>query len=165
MMMMMIIIILLGEVMGPVISAILDGNTFQPLIRLPLGCAEQSISRLGPLVYVAKYLKETGQTTAEKETQVYDYIREGVQHSMQYRKPGNNFGFWPSQTYQGSTSLTAFSTKIFLLAEEFNAMGTVPSNVICSGVEWMAQQQKPSGAFQEPSSIGRRLMVRKWRPE
>ena len=148
-----------GQVMGPVTSALLDGNTFQNLIRAPSGCGEQTLIRLGPLVYVAKYLKETGQMTGEKEKRIYDLIRQGVQHEMQYRKPGGGFAVWTSNRYPPSTWLTAFATKIFSQAREFNALGNDPSDVICKAVEWMAQQQKPSGAYQDPYKVHHREMT------
>ena len=135
-----------GEVMGPVTSAVLNGTTLQHLILIPTGCGEQTLSKLGIMVYVGKYLKETGQMTGQTERKIYDYTRRGVEHAMQYQKPGGGFSVWswtPPRIF-----LTAFATKIFSQAREFNALDNVPSDVICNATEWVTQRQNANGGYQ-----------------
>lgn len=86
--------------MGPVIEAVLNGATLDTLFRLPTGCGEQTASKLGPLVYVAKYLKETGQITGEWEKQLYDNITTGIRNEMTFRR--SDGGFSMSSTSQKS---------------------------------------------------------------
>ena len=146
--------------MGPVTSVMLDASTFQHLIDAPHGCGEQTLIILGPLVYVARYLKGTGQMTGGMEKKIYDHIRSGVLHEMQYRRASGGFARFPDRV-PASTWLTAFVAKIFSQAREFNAFGSDPSNVICNAVEWMGRQQKRNGAYYDTYTLPfRRLQVR-----
>ena len=158
-----------GKVMGPITSVMLDPNTLEHLIYAPHGCGEQTLIILGPLVYVAKYLKETDQMTGAMEKKIYGHMRYGVVHEMQYRRASGGFARFPvgvpTSGYPNgvptSTWLSAFAAKIFSQAREFNVFGNDPSDVICKAVEWMGQQQKPNGAYYDTYTLFfRRLQVR-----
>ena len=62
--------------MGPVVEQLLAADGLNHLIRLPRGCGEQTLIRLGPLVYVAKYLRASGQT-GDREQNIHNKIRSG----------------------------------------------------------------------------------------
>ncbi len=63
--------------MGAAVEDMINGGLTK-LIQLPTGCGEQTMIRLGPVVYVLKYLYsiENGVTpTVEKKA--YDFMRKG----------------------------------------------------------------------------------------
>ena len=82
-----------GEVMGPIVQAVVDGAGFNNLIRMPTGCGEQTMLTLGPMVYVAKYLKESNQLTSDEEEQLRDFINKG--------RSVDNGCLWDYQMAQG----------------------------------------------------------------
>jgi hypothetical protein len=50
----------------------------EQLIRKPVGCGEQTMMYLAPMVYAMKYLIQTDQDTPEIETKGFDLIRGGT---------------------------------------------------------------------------------------
>ena len=62
--------------MGPVVTNLINGG-LESLLRLPTGCGEQTMLKLGPNVYVFQYLRNTNQVTEAIEQNAYKFIQSG----------------------------------------------------------------------------------------
>jgi hypothetical protein len=68
--------VIAGNLMEGTIQELLKGT--ESLIKKPMGCAEQNMMRLAPMVYAMKYLIQTNQETPEIETRGFADIRAGT---------------------------------------------------------------------------------------
>ena len=146
--------------MGAATSVMLGENTFDNLSSASTHCAEDTLSNLGQVIYVAKYLKETGQMTGEKRKNRF-ITSSGKVYNVRCStgKPGGGFATWLGDRSLPSAWVTAFASKIFSQGREFNILDDDPSDVICKAVEWMAQQQEPSGAYKDPYGVRHRPLT------
>lgn len=58
------------------VTSVISGG-LENLLRMPMGCGEQTMMFLAPNVYVLRYLIKTGQVTAEIESRAYALIQSG----------------------------------------------------------------------------------------
>lgn len=130
-----------GTVMGQAVTTTLSGAV-QHFIRLPTGCAEQTMTALAPLVYTMLYLKRSKQMTPSAETNGYNYINNGYIHQLKYRQTDGSFGYSPSNP--SNMGLTAFAARVFCQAYDFIR---VSKDVSCNAVTWLLRYQKATGAF------------------
>ncbi|XP_023212124.1 C3 and PZP-like alpha-2-macroglobulin domain-containing protein 8 [Centruroides sculpturatus] len=115
---------------------------------MPVGCGEQNMMYMGPTLYTLRFLKVKGDVTPEREGKIYNFIREGYNRQLTYRKEDGSYGAW-IQT-PSSTWLTAFTMKVFCQANKFIF---VDENVICSGIKWLISHQKDDGAFEDAHPV------------
>ena len=65
-----------GNLIGPAVSTLISGG-LENLLRMPMGCGEQTMMFLAPNVYVLQYLSKTKQVTADIESRAYEMIQSG----------------------------------------------------------------------------------------
>ena len=65
-----------GNIIGPVVTSLITGG-LESLLRMPMGCGEQTMIFLAPNVYVMQYLLRTRQVTADIESKAYRMIQSG----------------------------------------------------------------------------------------
>ncbi|XP_071947324.1 venom factor-like [Antedon mediterranea] len=156
-----------GTVMGPTISAIVDD--LDKMIKKPTGCGEQTLIRMGPNVFVTKYLTQTNQMTSDFERKAFRYLRMGYAMELTFFKPNGAFSLWgPSSKGEpylpgdtSSTWLTAFGTKILCHAKD---LIYVDPDVICRAIGWLtnpekSEVQRDDGAFKELFRVHHREMT------
>ena len=69
---------LIGNLMGAAVQDIINGGLTN-LIKMPVGCGEQTMMRMAPTVYVLRYLLTLkNAVTSEIETKAYSFIRQGL---------------------------------------------------------------------------------------
>uniref|UniRef100_A0A2K5CNK3 Uncharacterized protein n=1 Tax=Aotus nancymaae TaxID=37293 RepID=A0A2K5CNK3_AOTNA len=126
------------------------------LLRLPKGCAEQTMIYLAPTLAASRYLDKTEQWSSlppETKDHAVDLIQKGYMRIQQFRKTDGSYGAW--LTRDSSTWLTAFVLKVLSLAQE--QVGGSPEN-LQETAKWLLSQQQADGSFQDPCPVLHRGM-------
>ncbi|XP_032124926.1 complement C4-A isoform X1 [Sapajus apella] len=126
------------------------------LLRLPKGCAEQTMIYLAPTLAASRYLDKTEQWSSlppETKDHAVDLIQKGYMRIQQFRKTDGSYGAW--LTRDSSTWLTAFVLKVLSLAQE--QVGGSPENLE-ETAKWLLSQQQADGSFQDPCPVLHRGM-------
>ncbi|XP_036023843.1 complement C4-A [Onychomys torridus] len=126
------------------------------LLRLPRGCAEQTMIFLAPTLTASHYLDKTEQWSKlppETKDHAVDLIQKGHMRIQQFRKKDGSFGAWLHR--DSSTWLTAFVLKILSLAQE--QVGDSPEK-LQQTAGWLLAQQLGDGSFHDPCPVIHRGM-------
>uniref|UniRef100_A0A2K6G8G9 Uncharacterized protein n=1 Tax=Propithecus coquereli TaxID=379532 RepID=A0A2K6G8G9_PROCO len=126
------------------------------LLRLPRGCAEQTMIYLAPTLAASHYLDKTEQWSMlppETKDHAVDLIQKGYMRIQQFRKTDGSYGAWLHR--DSSTWLTAFVLKVLSLAQE--QVGGSPEK-LQETAEWLLTQQQDDGSFQDPCPVIHRAM-------
>lgn len=126
------------------------------LLRLPRGCAEQTMIYLAPTLTASHYLDRTEQWSKlppETKDHAVDLIQKGHMRIQQFRKKDGSFGAWLHR--DSSTWLTAFVLKILSLAQE--QVGDSPEK-LQETADWLLSQQLGDGSFHDPCPVIHRGM-------
>lgn len=142
----------IGTEFGPTVETIVHDP--ETLVRMPVGCSEQTMMYMGPTLYTLKFLKVKGEITPEFEGKIYNFIREGYKRGVSFKKADGSYGAWAHTP--SSTWLTAFIMKIFCQASKFIH---VDKNVVHSGINWVISQQKSDGSFEDAHPVYHRDMM------
>jgi CD109 antigen len=129
---------LTGSVMSQTIEG-LDG-----LLRMPFGCGEQNMILLAPNVFVARYLKESGQLKPEVMAKAEELTLTGYQRQLTYRRPDGSFSAFGTSDKEGSLWLSAFVLKTFAQARD---LIFVDDGVLTALRGWIRGHQRPDGSF------------------
>ncbi|XP_043910701.1 C3 and PZP-like alpha-2-macroglobulin domain-containing protein 8 [Protopterus annectens] len=136
---------LIGDVMGPTL------NNLDKLVRLPFGCGEQNMIHFAPNVFVLKYLQKTKQLSPEVENEATDYLLQGYQRQLTYKRQDGSYSAFGERDSSGSMWLTAFVLKSFAQSGSFIF---IDPKELMSAKEWIIQHQKEDGSF---PAVGRIL--------
>lgn len=126
------------------------------LLRLPRGCAEQTMIYLAPTLTASHYLDRTEQWSRlppETKDHAADLIQKGHMRIQQFRKKDGSFGAWLHR--DSSTWLTAFVLKILSLAQD--QVGDSPEK-LQETAGWLLGQQLGDGSFHDPCPVIHRGM-------
>ncbi|XP_054395865.2 C3 and PZP-like alpha-2-macroglobulin domain-containing protein 8 isoform X6 [Pongo abelii] len=134
-----------GDVMGPTL------NHLNNLLRLPFGCGEQNMIHFAPNVFVLKYLQKTQQLSPEMERETTDYLVQGYQRQLTYKRQDGSYSAFGERDASGSMWLTAFVLKSFTQARSFIF---VDPRELAATKSWIIQQQQADGSF---PAVGRVL--------
>ncbi|KAG8448577.1 hypothetical protein GDO86_015609 [Hymenochirus boettgeri] len=121
------------------------------LIRVPYGCAEQTMISTSPGVYALRYLDHTGKwlmLPPDRKDQGLDNMRQGYLRILQFKKKDGSYGAWLHR--ESSTWLTAFVVKVMSLCRNYI---DVDVEQIRLSVNYLIFMQKSTGAFQEKLSV------------
>ncbi|CAI9531413.1 unnamed protein product [Staurois parvus] len=99
--------------MGPTVS------NLDNLLRLPFGCGEQNMIHFAPNVFVLKYLQKTKQLCPEVESEAVDYLLQGYQRQLTYKRQDGSYSAFGERDSSGSMWLTAFVLKSFAQSRGF----------------------------------------------
>uniref|UniRef100_A0A2K5D6R1 C3 and PZP like alpha-2-macroglobulin domain containing 8 n=1 Tax=Aotus nancymaae TaxID=37293 RepID=A0A2K5D6R1_AOTNA len=136
---------IIGDVMGPTL------NHLANLLRLPFGCGEQNMIHFAPNVFVLKYLQKTQQLSPEVERETTDYLVQGYQRQLTYKRQDGSYSAFGERDASGSMWLTAFVLKSFAQARSFIF---VDPRELAAAKGWIIQQQRADGSF---PAVGRVL--------
>ena len=113
-------------VTGSYLTQSIEG--LERLLQMPFGCGEQNMILFAPNVFVARYLRETGQLKPEVMARAENLMITGYQRELTYRRSDGSFepvGFLHHQELlgglQGENALTAFVTVALLEAGQGGA--------------------------------------------
>lgn len=126
------------------------------LLRLPRGCAEQTMIYLAPTLTASHYLDRTEQWSKlppETRDHAEDLIQKGHMRIQQFRKKDGSFGAWLHR--DSSTWLTAFVLKILSLAQK--QVSDSPQK-LQETAGWLLSQQLADGSFHDPCPVIHRAM-------
>ncbi|KAK2565842.1 C3 and PZP-like alpha-2-macroglobulin domain-containing protein 8 [Acropora cervicornis] len=144
------------NLIGPAVSTLISGG-LENLLRMPMGCGEQTMMFLAPNVYVLQYLSKTKQVTADIESRAYEMIQSGYQRALNYRRTDKSFSAF-GESRPGSTWLTAFATRVFCAAGKFDGI-EIDEALVCDSVSWILDNQRLDGAFPEVKDIIHKSMM------
>ncbi|XP_068090260.1 C3 and PZP-like alpha-2-macroglobulin domain-containing protein 8 [Hyperolius riggenbachi] len=136
---------IIGDVMGPTVS------NLDNLLRLPFGCGEQNMIHFAPNVFVLKYLQKTKQLCPEVETEAVDYLLQGYQRQLTYKRQDGSYSAFGERDSSGSMWLTAFVLKSFAQSRGFIYIDPLE---LSAAKVWIIQHQKKDGSF---PAVGRIL--------
>ncbi|KAM4696196.1 complement C4-B-like [Rhinophrynus dorsalis] len=134
----------------------LSADGVSKLIRVPYGCAEQTMISTSPVVYAVRYLDHTEKWTMlppDRKDQGLENMRQGYSRILTYRKKDASYGAWLERT--SSTWLTAFVVKVLSLCRLYIE---VDVNEIRSSAQYLTSMQTSTGAFQELLTVIHRDM-------
>nr|FAA01197.1 TPA: complement C4 isoform-B [Notamacropus eugenii] len=126
------------------------------LLRVPTGCAEQTMVSLSPTLAASRYLDKTeqwGKLPPEMKDHAVDLIQKGYARILQFRKSDGSYGAWLHR--DSSTWLTAFVLKVLSIAQE-QVGGSVEG--LRETVQWLLTKQLGDGSFQDPCPVLDRKM-------
>ncbi|XP_012890400.1 PREDICTED: complement C4-A [Dipodomys ordii] len=126
------------------------------LLRLPQGCAEQTMTLLAPTLAASHYLDKTEQWSKlkpETKDHAVDLIQKGYMRIQQFRKKDGSYGAWLHR--DSSTWLTAFVLKVLSLAQE-QVGGSLEK--LQETAQWLLSQQQEDGSFHDPCPVIHRGM-------
>nr|XP_033811133.1 C3 and PZP-like alpha-2-macroglobulin domain-containing protein 8 isoform X1 [Geotrypetes seraphini] len=129
---------IIGDVMGPTL------NNLDNLLRLPFGCGEQNMVHFAPNVFVLKYLQKTKQLSPEVEAEVIDYLLQGYQRQLTYKRQDGSYSAFGERDSSGSMWLTAFVLKSFAQSRRFTF---IDPKELSAAKDWIIQHQKADGSF------------------
>ncbi|MEE6510015.1 hypothetical protein FKM82_028976 [Ascaphus truei] len=129
---------IIGDVMGPTV------NNLDNLLRLPFGCGEQNMIHFAPNVFVLKYLQKTKQLCAEVESEAVDYLLQGYQRQLTYKRQDGSYSAFGERDSSGSMWLTAFVLKSFAQSRGFIF---IDPGELSAAKDWIIQHQKRDGSF------------------
>ena len=115
------------------------------LLQMPFGCGEQNMILFAPNVYVARYLKETGQLKPEIMAKSEHLMLVGYQRELTYRRHDGSFSAFGDSDQEGSLWLTAFVLKTFA---EAKALMYIDQAVIDTAAAWIVAHQRGDGSFE-----------------
>lgn len=136
---------MIGDVMGPTL------NNLDNLLRLPFGCGEQNMIHFAPNVFVLRYLQKTKQLFTEVESEATDYLLQGYQRQLTYKREDGSYSAFGERDSSGSMWLTAFVLKSFAQSRGFIY---IDPKELDTAKEWIIQHQQDDGSF---PAVGRIL--------
>ena len=131
-------------VTGSYLTQTIEG--LDQLLRMPFGCGEQNMILYAPNVYIARYLRETGQLKPEIMAKAEHLMTVGYQRELTYRRQDGSFSAFGDSDKEGSLWLTAFVMKTFA---EAKALTYVDPAVIDSAAAWIESHQLDDGSFED----------------
>lgn len=135
---------IVGDLLGDTLSNLAN------LIQISYGCGEQNMLNLVPTIIVLFYLTVTGQATPDLRARGISYGEDGYQRQLGYRRSDGSFSAFGNSDPVGSTWLTAYCIKTFILAEQFF---DIDQTVIQSGFDFILSKQNKDGKFREDGNV------------
>jgi CD109 antigen len=141
-------------VTGTMLSQTING--LEGLLRMPFGCGEQNMLLFAPNVFIARYLKETGQLKPEVMAKAEVMMLTGYQRQLTYRRADASFSAFGQSDKEGSLWLTAFVLKTFAQARD---LLYIDEQVLTTAREWIKRVQRPDGAFEPVGFVHHKEMM------
>ncbi|XP_025048727.1 complement C4 [Alligator sinensis] len=141
---------------GDVLESALSPEGLSRLLRVPYGCAEQTMFFMAPGLYAMRYLDETeqwDQLSPDRKEEGLQNLRTGYERILTFRKEDGSYGAW--LTRPSSTWLTAFVVRVLALSRQYQPVDEVG---LRGSVRWLLRHQQPDGSFNDPNPIIHREM-------
>ncbi|KAM5146547.1 complement C4-B-like [Mantella aurantiaca] len=129
----------------------LSAEGVSSLIRVPYGCAEQTMMSTAPGVYAMHYLDKTNKwhtLPPDRKDQGLENMRNGHTRILHYRKSDGSYGAWLERP--SSIWLTSFVVKVMSPCSKYI---DVDVEGIWKSVVYLADKQTGTGAFQETTPL------------
>lgn len=133
-----------GDIMGSTLK------NLENLIRMSYGCGEQNMLNFVPNIVVLRYLEATNKSNEAIKTRAVGFMERGYQQELQYLRSDGSFSAFGNSDPFGSTWLTGFVVKSFLLAKSYI---TVDMNVVQRALDFLTSKQNLDGSFREDGRV------------
>ena len=133
----------LVSVTGSYLAQTIEG--LEGLLQMPFGCGEQNMILFAPNVFVADYLRDTGQIKPEVMAKAERLMITGYQRELTYRRGDGSFSAFGDSDDEGSLWLTAFVLKTFSQAR---GMIHIDPDVLSASQDWILRHQRRDGSFE-----------------
>ncbi|KAB5550613.1 hypothetical protein PHYPO_G00055780 [Pangasianodon hypophthalmus] len=140
-----------GGVMGESVDNCLNLDGVNELIKLPTGCAEQTMVKMSPAIHAMNYLDATNQwlsLKAERREEAQTMIQAGYTRVLTYKKDDGSYGAFlktPSSIW-----LTAFIAKELSRSRDII---DVTDSYIEEAISYLISKQKADGAWDDPNPL------------
>jgi uncharacterized protein YfaS (alpha-2-macroglobulin family) len=114
----------------------------ESMLRMPGGCFEQTSSANYPNLLVLDYLRETGTSMPEVETQVKEYLKVGYQRLVGYESPSGGFDWWGRDP--GHEALSAYGLMEFV---DMKRVYDVDQALIDRTAKWLLSRKDGKGSW------------------
>uniref|UniRef100_A0A8C3T2G1 Complement C4 gamma chain n=1 Tax=Chelydra serpentina TaxID=8475 RepID=A0A8C3T2G1_CHESE len=145
-----------GDIMGESIQNCLSPAGIDKLIKVPTGCAEQTMVTMAPATYAIEYLDASEQWInfkPERKEEAHNMIEQGYTRLLEFQKEDGSYGAF--KTTPSSTWLTAFIAKVLTRCRKYIS---VEDRYIHKAVSYLLGQQQADGSFRDPHPVMDRLM-------
>lgn len=114
----------------------------ESMLRMPGGCFEQTSSSNYPNLLVLDYLRETGTSMPEIETQVKEYLEVGYKRLVGYESPSGGFDWWGRDP--GHEALSAYGLMEFV---DMKRVYDVDQALIDRTAKWLLSRKNGKGSW------------------
>lgn len=135
---------IVGDILGTTL------NNLENLLQASYGCGEQNMLNFVPNIVILRYLEISNQLTDSIRTKTLTYIELGYQRELEYLRTDGSFSAFGNSDPQGSTWLTGFVVKSFLLAKPYT---TIDMNIIQNSLNFILSKQNTDGSFREDGRV------------
>uniref|UniRef100_A0A8C3H6J2 C4a anaphylatoxin n=1 Tax=Chrysemys picta bellii TaxID=8478 RepID=A0A8C3H6J2_CHRPI len=145
-----------GDIMGESIQNCLSPAGIDKLIKVPTGCAEQTMVTMAPATYAIEYLDASEQWInfkPERKEEAHNMIAQGYTRLLEFQKEDGSYGAFKKTP--SSTWLTAFIAKVLTRCRKYIS---VEDRYIHKAVSYLLGQQQADGSFRDPHPVMDRLM-------
>ncbi|NXE46864.1 CO4 protein, partial [Casuarius casuarius] len=145
-----------GNIMGESTENCLTAAGIDKLIRVPTGCAEQTMVKMAPAVYAIEYLDASEQwvdLNPERKDEAVRMIEQGYTRLLEFQKEDGSYGAF--KTIPSSVWLTAFIVKVLTRCREYIS---VQESHIHISVSYLLDQQQGDDSFHDPHPVLDRTM-------
>uniref|UniRef100_A0A5F8H770 Uncharacterized protein n=1 Tax=Monodelphis domestica TaxID=13616 RepID=A0A5F8H770_MONDO len=152
-------VIIQGNPIADIIEETIDGKGLSEYLRLPEGCAEQTLSKATRTIISTHYLDSTQQwdkVGINRRKESINYIKEGFAKMLTFKKSDHSFATFPQNP--SSTWMTAYWVKVFSMA---SGIMNIDRYSLCGSVNWLIlQRQRLDGSFFDTATQYSYIMVR-----
>lgn len=141
-------------VTGSLLSQTIEG--LDSLLQMPYGCGEQNMLLFAPDVFIARYLRETGQDKPEIMAKAEALMLTGYQRQLTYRRADDSYSAFGQSDKSGSLWLTAFVLKTFAQASD---LIYIDEAVQTAARDWIRGVQGRDGAFEQVGFVHHQAMM------
>ena len=128
---------------GSYLTQTIEG--LEGLLSMPFGCGEQNMILFAPNVFVANYLRESGQLKPEVMAKAEHLMITGYQRELTYRRSDGSFSAFGESDQEGSLWLTAFVLKTFAQSQ---GLIYIDPDVLDEAAAWILTHQRSDGSFE-----------------
>ncbi|XP_067934593.1 ovostatin-like [Watersipora subatra] len=140
-----------GDVMGPAMSNI--GS----LLRMPYGCAEQTMVSFAPNIFALKYLEAVNKDNPAIRKRAIQYMKSGYQRELTYAHADQSYSSFGKSKPDtpGSMWLTAFVVKCFGLAEPYIY---IDQTIQSKSIDFFIRNQDRDGCYPQIGTTHNKYM-------
>ncbi|NWW47979.1 CO4 protein, partial [Pedionomus torquatus] len=145
-----------GSIMDEPVENCLSLPGVEKLIKVPTGCAEQTMVKMAPAVYAIEYLDASQQWinfNPEKKGEAISMIEKGYTRVLQFQKEDGSYGAF--KTTPSSVWLTAFIVKVLTRCKEYI---NIQDSHIRNSVSYLINQQQADNSFHDHHPVLDRTM-------
>lgn len=135
---------MVGDILGTSL------NNLQNLIQMPNGCGEQNMLNFVPNIVILRSLEAVGKLTDAIKAIIVGYTELGYQRELTYLRADGSFSAFGNSDTNGSTWLTGFVVKSFILARAYI---TIDMNVVEGALNFLVTKQNSDGSFREDGRV------------